>query len=506
MRNCTHVFWILLLAGLAAWAQRPPVVIVGGYHLICDAGTPTSAGSFGQLEQKLTAQSIRVRFVDSCQFSGKPRIEDLAAALGGVITSLNVPQVDIISHSMGGLIVRSYVAGKQTASGLFNPPLDPKIRKWVSIATPNFGALFGGPLAQFAPDEEVRELLPDSQFLFDLATWNQDHDDLHGIDAVAVSGNAGGFGPFSGASDGLVPLPSASLKFTKPDERTRIIPYCHSDNELVTIFGGGCNGPPIAKVQSDDHLTYRIIQSFLSGTEEWKTIGHAPSQDSVISKLGGIERQPRDKDDNATGAIDNQDFVTAPISGGYTVVIDKPGPRIYLVAPAAARLDSLSLAPRMIVSIYGDQLEGATLAVNGQTLTLFYSSSHQINALLPSNISGLVKLTLTNAQGRYAENLMIDDVAPAVFSSDASGAGAAAVIRTGNFVSLYLTGLGTGGKIPVVTVNGTNANVTFAGPAPGFQGLDQINIEIPAGVPTGVAVPVVVQSGKHLSNTTTLTL
>lgn len=496
--------WFFSTATL--WAQRPPVVIVGGYHLICDSGTPASSGSFGQLEQKLTAQSLQVRFFDSCAFSGKPKIEDLAAALGGVVNSLNVPQVDIISHSMGGLIVRSYIAGKQTAPGAFNPPADPKIRKWVSIATPNFGALFGGPLAQFAPDEEVRELLPDSQFIFDLATWNQDHDDLHGTDAVAVAGNAGGFGPFSGGSDGLVSLTSASLKFTKPDERTRIIPYCHSDNELVTIFGGGCNGPPIAKIQSDDHLTYRIIQSFLGGSDEWKTIGHPPSQDSLLSKLGGIEHQLRDKDGNPVGAIINRDLTIAPVPGAYTVVIDKPGPRVYLVAPAAARLDSLSLAPRMIVSIYGGQLDGAAVAVNGQTLTLFYSSSHQINALLPENIAGLVKLTLTTAQGRYVENLIIDDAVPAVFSLDSSGTGPAAAIRTGNFESLYLTGLGTNGKVPVVSVNGISASVTYAGPAPGFPGLDQINIEVPAGVPSGIAVPVVVQSGNHVSNTTTLTL
>ena len=44
------------------------------------------------------------------------------------------------------------------------------------------------------------------------------------------------------------------------------------------------------------------------------------------------------------------DFVQAPAAGTYTVVIDKPGPNVYLIAPAAARLRSppkaISFAPR----------------------------------------------------------------------------------------------------------------------------------------------------------------
>lgn len=481
------------------------MIIVGGYRPLCDPGDLTSTGSFGDLEQKLQSQSLQVVYFSPCAYSGKPRIEDLGSALGSVITGLRVPQVDLISLSMGGLVVRSYLAGKQVTAGAFSPPPDPKIRKWVSIATPNFGALFGGFLAQFAPDEQAREMLPDSQFVFDLATWNQGHDDLRGIDALAIVGNGGGFGPLSKASDGLVPVTSASLSFAQPDQRTRIIPYCHSDNDLVNILGGGCSGPPLAKVSSDDHLSYRIIESFLSGSDEWKSIGHAPSEDPILSRLGGIIRQQRNSANVATSPIENLDFVQAPVPGTYSVVIDKPGPNVYLTAPAAARLNTLSLAPRMIVAIYGNQLDAATVSAGGQPLQLFYDSARQINALLPANISGRVMLAVSNPQGQYATNLLVEDAAPAVFSLDGSGTGAAAAIRTGNFISLYLTGLGTNGNMPSVLINGIAATVTYAGPAPGFPGLDQINIAIPPALPSGVRVPLIVQSGHHISNTTFLT-
>ncbi|MDQ6759287.1 MAG: hypothetical protein M3Z32_05390, partial [Acidobacteriota bacterium] len=150
--------------------------------------------------------------------------------------------------------------------------------------------------------------------------------------------------------------------------------------------------------------------------------------------------------------------------------------------------------------------DGAVVTVNGQTLNLFYTSTHQVNALLPANISGLVKLTVSNAAGKYTENLLVEDSAPATFSLDGSGTGAAAAIRTGNFVSLYVTGLGNGGPVPTVLINGVNGAVSYSGPAPGFPGLDQINVEIPASVPRGAPLPVTVQSGRHVSNTTTLTL
>ena len=40
--------------------------------------------------------------------------------------------------------------------------------------------------------------------------------------------------------------------------------------------------------------------------------------------------------------------------------------------------------------------------------------------------------------------------------------------------------------MPEVTLNGVSTTVTYAGPAPGFAGLDQINFQLPLGVTSGV--------------------
>ncbi len=493
---------LALLAASNVFAQRPPVVLVDGYHLLCQSDNLTSVHDFGDLQRRLEAEGVQVAFFGTCAYPSKPPIEELGNALGAMIRNINAPQVDVVTHSMGGLIFRSYLAGKQTTSGVFTPPLDPKVRKWISIATPNFGALIPDVIAAFLPDQESRELVPASQFIFDLATWNQNHDDLRGIDAVAIVGNAGGFGPFQGGSDGTVAVTSASLSFAEPDERTRVLPYCHGSGDLTSILGFGCDAPPLAKMQTDNPLSWQIVDSFLADTGAWRTIGHTPSQDKILSVYGGLLTQQRNAMDQPTGSTRDQNFVTDPPKvGTYTAVIDKAGPQIALVAPSAARLPALSLAPRMLVSIYGTNLAGSTVSVNNQVLVLNYSSDRQINALLPDQVSGLAKLTVSNDRGKATVNILVENAAPAVFTRDASGTGPAAAIWAGNFVSLYLTGLGRNTVAPMVTLNGTPVPVTYAGPAPGFPGLDQINVQLPPGVTSGT---VVVSVGARASNPVTL--
>jgi uncharacterized protein (TIGR03437 family) len=496
---------VFILAVSPAFAQRVPVILIDGYHLTCSSDNLVSTHDFGDLQPRLQSEGVAVTYFGTCSIPGKPSIEDLANAFGTTIRNLNVPEVDIVSHSLGGLVVRSYLSGKQTASGVFTPPRDPKVRKWISIATPNFGALIPSIIAGFLPDIQARELTPGSQFLFDLNTWNQNHDDLRGIDAIGMVGNAGGFGPLEGSSDGTVSVTSASMSFVEPDERTRVLPYCHGAGDLTSILGLGCGSPPLAKVQSDNPLSWQIIDSFLSGSDTWKTVGHPPSQDKYLSKYGGILSQQRDNMDRPVASIQDQNFVTGPpLLGSYNVVIDKPGPLVSLIAPSAARLRDLSLAPRMLISIYGNNLSGSTVSVNSQTLTLNYTSEHQINALLADNVTGLATLAVANDRGKQSLNIFVEDMSPAVFTMDGSGTGVAAAIRTGNYVSLYVTGLGKSNSAAVatvVTVNGKQMPVTYAGPAPGFPGLDQINVQLPSATTTGT---VVVYGGRNQSNAVAL--
>ena len=120
----------------------------------------------------------------------------------------------------------------------------------------------------------------------------------------------------------------------------------------------------------------------------------------------------------------------------------------------------------------------------------------------------------TNQQGQGAilnvQGRLVDSTAPAT---------------RGDVVAVYCTGLGAtqpavvSGRpapgveplarvtiVPQATVGGIPAVVQFAGLSPGFVGLYQVNVQIPAGVTPGAAVPVVLLQNGVPSNTVSLAL
>lgn len=551
---------------------NPPVVFLDGYQIDC--GSSSFASTFGIADQVLQANGQVSIFFDNCAVPGQPSIETVGTAFAGFLAALKytdgtaVDLVDVVSHSMGGLIVRSYLTGKQDQDGVFSPPAAIQIRKAVFIASPNFGtgiAAFG-----FGLSSQLDEMTSGSYFVFDLATWNSGTDDLRGIDAIAVAGNGGtGLATMPGFDDGVVPLTSASLGFYLPG-RTRVVPYCHIDGGGLITLAGLCaaDAKGIADITSASHPTAQIIVSFLNGSSEWQSVGQAAEQNSLLATLGGLYVRPR----TASGMLEQLNSATvgsANLSmsnnevayanalpagqvtisavtpaGNLTKVVTLPagtdlpvtvkdGPNIARVQPAAAAVFPITVAPGMIVSIYGDALAKSTVEAgsiplpttlsdaqvmfNGVALELFYVSAKQINAVLPDHAAGFQALTVQNSSGASSVNVVVDPAHPAVFTQDSTGAGPAAAIdasngmpvsssnplHAGDYLELFLTGLGASTEAQV-TVAGSSCPVSYAGPAPGFVGLNQINCQVPAGLTANPAASLIVTVGARSSNVTTV--
>jgi uncharacterized protein (TIGR03437 family) len=211
--------------------------------------------------------------------------------------------------------------------------------------------------------------------------------------------------------------------------------------------------------------------------------------------------------------------VQGPIAPGEIVAVFGNG-----IGPA--KLTSGTYANGFLSS----QIAGsAQINFNGIPAPLLYSSSGLASAIVPYEVAGMstVNVVLTSGGNESSTTVLpVAAAAPGIFTVSTTGAGqatafnvangaqnsAANPVKTGSYISLYITGAGQtitaaqDGQIatsaamtvlPVTaTIGGVTAPVTYAGAAPTFvSGLTQVNVQVPQGIATGSAVPVTISVG-----------
>jgi uncharacterized protein (TIGR03437 family) len=510
--------WVLPLLLLPALAQgqkvgqqtvprgatRPPVILLNGwitgYVNSCPVATD-STSTFGNLASYLIADGVPVvYFFDNCKADPNQPIETLGNDFASLINSITyddgtpVPQIDVVAHSMGGLIVRSYLAGLQL-NGTLTPPADPRIRKLVLIATPNFGSFVAQNFSTIiVPASQSAEMIPGSALLWNLATWNQRIDDLRGVNAIAVAGNAGSYtnnlngASLANASDGLVSLTSASLGFVAQQTTvTRIVPYCHVDPSAFTnasLMPYNCNAPGIANITSESHPTGQIVRSFLADNILWQAIGSTPNNDVYLSVDGGAffalvngsGSFVSDMTSVQWGTVTMQNggesgkiFVTdfASGTGTYTAVSSSVGSincgsitqaagyfvaarckiatAIISISPSVANSSALLVPAGSTITltgaVFGALCNGCKVTANGQSLSVSSWKSNSITAQLPPNLYGLVTITVNAQTGNDSIAIMIPSPSSTAvtISGVSSAAGYQATIAPGSWVSIYGT-------------------------------------------------------------------
>ena len=237
-------------------------------------------------------------------------------------------------------------------------------------------------------------------------------------------------------------------------------------------------------------------------------------------------------------------FLTDLAAGGKTFdlsanqvevyVLSRPVSAVVLSALAAALAANgvvnaatftNALAPGVIMAIFGTGLSGAgaatSVTVDGAAAAILFASPFQINAQIPPDVSaGTHIVQVKSRYGTVQQQVTVSAVAPAIFLLNPPSGGAvlnqdysvnspANPVLRGQALLVYATGLGTTvpqGPVSITAaqatavVNGTELPVSFAGLAPGFIGLYQVNVLIPASMPPGSAVSFSLKQGGQSSN------
>lgn len=200
-----------------------------------------------------------------------------------------------------------------------------------------------------------------------------------------------------------------------------------------------------------------------------------------------------------------------------------------IVNGAGWPLPPAPVAPGSIISIYGTNfapgashngvsatvlplpttISGTRVLLNGTAAPLLYVNSFQINAVVPWEAAGssLTAQVISNSVASSVATVALAMAAPGIFlighASDGSLITPSKPAVPGEYITIYCTGLGpvtsqpsSGAPALASPLSRTTATtgvwigtvpgkVTFSGLAPGFVGLYQMNVQVPASAPTG---------------------
>jgi uncharacterized protein (TIGR03437 family) len=233
-------------------------------------------------------------------------------------------------------------------------------------------------------------------------------------------------------------------------------------------------------------------------------------------------------------------------------------------AVESAAAPSSAVAVSSLASLYGANLApgiaqataqplplalgGVTLSVTdaagtGRAAPLLYVSPGQVNFVVPDGtVPGLATLVVANASTTQTFTAAVRSVAPTLFSMNGTGSGVAAAtaiaVQAANpllqssvpvfqcagsscasvpirlsadtpvYASFYGTGIRNRSSLAnvAVTINGIGVPVLYAGPAPGYTGLDQVNASLVLGLRGSGESNVVLTVDGQAANTVTINI
>ncbi|MBI3796235.1 MAG: alpha/beta fold hydrolase [Deltaproteobacteria bacterium] len=245
-----------------------PVILVHGW-----CGSPESFGMLGQflLEDLQLAKVGNFTYTGSASGIPEPVRSNLKRLAGQLaryindqIADLGVSQVDVVAHSMGGLLARAWMAG------LTSVPYSNQIRRLVIAGTPNLGVGKTGTPPGCSEDNAAvvaaqnRQMLYGSLFLKRLnKQWQKKvGKTISPPDILTIVGCGLAQPGAACLSDAVVDEASATLPVESPDYLVRYV------NRIHAAFLG-VSSISLVDIENRGHETYQLVKQFLeTGTAD----------------------------------------------------------------------------------------------------------------------------------------------------------------------------------------------------------------------------------------------
>jgi uncharacterized protein (TIGR03437 family) len=181
---------------------------------------------------------------------------------------------------------------------------------------------------------------------------------------------------------------------------------------------------------------------------------------------------------------------TVPVTLTVTAAAP-PNPVITSVVNAATFAQAPVVAGSL-ATILGSALTGTNVSVsfNGLAATVLFSSATQINLLVPQGLASLTSAQLyVMVDGRTSSPVTIPvaQFEPGIFTGavlnqDSTVNSSGNPAAPGSVIYFYATGLSGSGTITARIGSTEITNLYYAGPAPGYPGVQQVNLIVPAGL------------------------
>jgi len=320
-----------------------------------------------------------------------------------------------------------------------------------------------------------------------------------------------------------------------------------SPNPLAFAYSTG-NPPPAAQTLSVTAAGQAVAFTATAASSGWLSVtptsGTTPASLTVLvdpSNLGAGNYQGSIALNGSSGSL--QFAVTVNL----TVIA--PLPVLSSVVNSASYLGG-GIAPGEIVVLFGTAmgpttgvgatvdktghfpatLSNVTVTFNGYAAPVLYASAGQVNAIVPYELTAGTSATVEVMFGSARSNTLVLPVvatSPGIFSASATGTGDGAIldlnyrlvsaanpVSPGDYIQIFATGQGLtspasqDGLIEPLTppwpattlasgvlIGNLPAAIEYIGAAPGLvAGAVQVNVQVPAGVPSG-AVPLILNIG-----------